>query len=78
MCSSVCLNKSCLFVCWGVGEGGGGGGGGGGILFVCFFACLFNRSICADTCMGPEGTRLKQLPEPGLKSLQIHKKNPYT
>ena len=35
------------------------------------FVCLFNRSVRADTLMGPEGTRLKQLPEPGLKSLSF-------
>ena len=33
------------------------------------FVCLFNRSVRADTRMGPEGTKLKQKPEPGLKSL---------
>ena len=32
-------------------------------------ACLFNRSVRADTRMGPEGTKLKQNPEPDLKSL---------
>ena len=31
--------------------------------------CLLNRSVRADTRMGPEGTKLKQKPEPGLKSL---------
>ena len=31
--------------------------------------CLFNQSVRADTCMGPEGNKLKQKPEPGLKSL---------
>ena len=30
--------------------------------------CLFNRSVRVDTCMGPEGTKLKQKPEPGLKA----------
>ena len=43
-------------------------------LFVCWrglFVCLFNRSVHADTRIGPEGTKLKQMPEPGLKSLYI-------
>ena len=38
-----------------------------GSLFVCWLVggvCLFNR---ADTRMGPEGTKPKQKPEPGLK-----------
>ena len=35
-------------------------------LFVCLFVCLFNRSVRVDTCMGPEGTKLKQKPEPDL------------
>ena len=35
------------------------------------FVCLFNRSVRADTRMGPEGTKLKQKPEPDLKSLDI-------
>ena len=39
------------------------------ICYVCLFVCLFNRSVRADTRMGPEGTKLKQKPEPDLKSL---------
>ena len=35
------------------------------------WVCLFNRSARADTRMGPEGTKLKQKPEPGLKSPYI-------
>ena len=38
-------------------------------LFVCLIVCLFNRLVRADTRMGPEGTKLKQKPESGLKSL---------
>ena len=30
------------------------------------FVCLFNRSVRGDTRMGPEGTKLKQKPEPGI------------
>ena len=63
----------------GVGEGGIGQAGIGEIgrelgrwKFVCLFVCLFNnRSVRADTRMGPEGTKLKQKPEPGLKILYI-------
>ena len=34
--------------------------------------CLFNQSVHADTRMGPEGTKLKQKPEPCLKSLYLY------
>ena len=41
--------------------------------WTCFCFCffLFNRSVRADTRMGPEGTKLKQKPKQDLKSL-IH------
>ena len=35
--------------------------------FKVLFVCVFNRSVRADTRMGPEGTKLKQKPEPGLE-----------
>ena len=30
------------------------------LVFFCLFVCLFNRSLCAETRLGPDGTRLEQ------------------
>ena len=27
---------------------------------VCLFVCLFNRSLCAETRLGPDGTKHEQ------------------
>ena len=40
--------------------------------FVCLFVCLFNRSLRAETHLGPDGTRLEQMLKPDYKSLYKH------
>ena len=42
---------------------------GGVCVFVCLFVCLFNRSLSAETHLGPDETRLKQNAQARLKSL---------
>ena len=41
-------------------------------LFVCLFVCLFNRSLRAETHLGPDGTGLEQNAQARLKSLHKH------
>ena len=41
-------------------------------LFVCLFVCLFNRSLRAETHLGPDGTRPEQNAQARLKSLYKH------
>ena len=38
----------------------------------CLFVCLFNRSLRAETHLGPDGTRLKQNAQTRLKSQYKH------
>ena len=40
-------------------------------MAICLFVCLFNRSVRADTRMGPEGTKLEQKPEPDFKAYSM-------
>ena len=37
-------------------------------FFNCLFVCLFNWSLRAESHLGPDGTRLKQMLKPGLES----------
>ena len=46
--------------------------GNGKKRFVCLFVCLFNRSLRAETHLGPDGTRLEQNAQAMLKSLYKH------
>ena len=38
-------------------------------ILICLFICLFNRSLRAETHLGPDGTRLEQNAQVRLKSL---------
>ena len=39
---------------------------------ACLFVCLFNRSLRAETHLGPDGTRLKQNAQARLKRVYKH------
>ena len=41
-------------------------------LFVGLFVCLFNRSLRAETHLGPDGTKLEQNAQARLESLFKH------